>query len=82
MKIDDYNPKAREAIARNDLEISTGIFKGIVYVTALMPITFICKAAIEGANWSQIVNNLRHFVGMDQHITARYLHRFFQEWLP
>ncbi len=44
----NYNPKAREAFAKSLIDIGVGIFKSIMTLVIIVPITFILKGALEG----------------------------------
>jgi len=50
MKPEDYNPKAREAFAKSLIDVGVGIFKSIMALIVIAPITFIFRATLEGKN--------------------------------
>lgn len=48
MKPDQYNPKAREAFARSLIDIGAAVFKGIILLVTVVPLTAILKSALDG----------------------------------
>jgi len=58
MKPEDYNPKAREAFAKSLIDVGVGIFKSIMVLIVIAPITFIFKAALEGKSDLPIFNGI------------------------
>ena len=52
MKPDKYNPKAREAFGKSLIDIGVAIFKGIILLVTVVPITVIAKSAFEGTSTS------------------------------
>ena len=49
MKIEDYNPKAREALGKNLVDISLAINKGIILLITIIPLGYIAKTVVVGA---------------------------------
>jgi ABC-type long-subunit fatty acid transport system fused permease/ATPase subunit len=58
MKPEDYNPKAREAFAKSLIDIGVAIFKGIMILIIISPISFLFKLASEGKEDLSILNNI------------------------
>ena len=48
MKPDEYNPKAREAFGKSLIDIGVTIFKGVILLLTVVPITVIAKSVFEG----------------------------------
>jgi hypothetical protein len=48
MKPDDYNPKAREAFGKTLIDISVAIFKGVILLVTVVPLTSILQVALSG----------------------------------
>lgn len=48
MKPEQYNPKAREAFGKSLIDIGVAIFKSIILLITVVPISVIFKGAIEG----------------------------------
>tara|TARA_R110002096_G_C14590172_1_gene721926 strand:+ start:1532 stop:1834 length:303 start_codon:yes stop_codon:yes gene_type:complete len=46
MEIDDYNPKAREAFGKSLVDIGVSIYKGIIILFTIVPITVILKTTL------------------------------------
>lgn len=53
MKPDKYNPKAREAFGKSLIDIGVAIFKGIILLVTVVPLTLFAKSAFE-SNGSSI----------------------------
>ncbi len=47
MKITEYNPKAREAFGKSLVDIGVAIYKGLIILFTVVPITVILKASLE-----------------------------------
>ncbi|OYD21015.1 hypothetical protein [Oceanimonas baumannii] len=47
MKVEDYNPKAREVFGKTLIDISVAIFKGLMLLVTIVPLGFIAKATVE-----------------------------------
>ncbi|MCG7904281.1 MAG: hypothetical protein JAY60_17890 [Candidatus Thiodiazotropha weberae] len=47
MKISEYNPKAREAFGNSLVDIGVAIYKGLIVLFTVVPITVILKASLE-----------------------------------
>ena len=52
MKQEDLNPKAREALAKSCIDVGVGIFKAIMLVIFVLPITLIVKDIFDGEGQS------------------------------
>lgn len=50
MKPEEYNPKAREAFGKSLIDIGVGIFKGIMLLFTVAPLTFMLNGAVDGSN--------------------------------
>lgn len=50
MKPEKYNPKAREAFGKSLIDIGVGIFKGIMLLFTVAPLTFMLKGAVDGSS--------------------------------
>ena len=50
MKPEEYNPKAREAFGKSLIDIGVGIFKGIMLLFTIAPLTFMLKGAADGSS--------------------------------
>ena len=50
MKVSQLNPKAREAFGKSLVDVGVGIFKGIMLLFTVAPMTFLLKSGLEGAN--------------------------------
>ncbi|EIU6783812.1 TPA: hypothetical protein ACVOYQ_004702 [Vibrio alginolyticus] len=50
MKVENYNPKAREAFGKTLVDISVSIFKGLMLLITIVPLGFIAKATVEKGN--------------------------------
>lgn len=48
MRPEDLNPKAREAFAKTLIEVGVSIFKGIILLFTVVPVTAILKSAFDG----------------------------------
>jgi len=49
-KQSDLNPKAREAFAKSSIDIGVGIFKALMLVIFILPVTLIAKAVFDGSS--------------------------------
>ena len=62
MKIDEYNPKAREAFGKSLVDIGVSIYKGIIILFTVVPITVILRASlandVKGFQIITIFNNM------------------------
>ena len=47
LKPEEYNPKAREAFGKSLIDIGVGIFKGIMLLFTVAPLTFMLKEAAD-----------------------------------
>jgi len=47
MKPEEYSPKAREAFGKSLIDIGVSIFKGIVLLITVVPVSLILKGALE-----------------------------------
>ena len=47
MKPEEYNGKAREAFAKSLIDIGVAIFKGIILLVTVVPITVLAKSAFD-----------------------------------
>ena len=52
MKPEHYNSKAREAFAKSLIDTGVAIFKGVLLLIILLPISYIVKAGLDGRNAS------------------------------
>jgi len=63
MKPEEYNPKAREAFGKSLIDVGVGIFKGIMLLFTIAPMTFLLKGAFDGtgknASFADIWNFMR-----------------------
>lgn len=50
MKPNEYNPKAREAFGKSLIDIGVAIFKGIMLLFTLAPLSFLLKGALDGSD--------------------------------
>lgn len=48
MKFEDYNSRAQEALGQSFMEISNDIFKKLILLVTIVPITAILKVAFDG----------------------------------
>ena len=48
MKPEDYNPKAREAFAKSLIDIGAAIFKSLMLLITVVPVSLVVKAALDG----------------------------------
>jgi hypothetical protein len=62
MKLDEYNPKAREAFGKTLVDIGVSIFKGIILLFTVIPVSLILKGALE--NGSKQISVLQIFKSM------------------
>ncbi len=62
MKPEDYNPKAREAFGKSLIDIGVGIFKGIMLLFTVAPLTFMLKDAVDGSSKGVLLINLISFM--------------------
>lgn len=62
MKPENYNPKAREAFGKSLIDIGVGIFKGIMLLFTVAPLTFMLKGAVDGTNKSISLMDLFAFM--------------------
>ena len=60
MNPEHYNTKAREAFAKSLIDTGVAIFKGVLLLIILMPITYIIKAGLDGRNASidKVLNSI------------------------
>lgn len=49
MKPEEYNPKAREAFGNSLITIGVAIFKGIILLVTVVPLTAILKSVFDGS---------------------------------
>ncbi len=57
MKISEYNPKAREAFGKSLVDIGVAIFKSLIVLFTVAPITVLLKAGLEnGENQISIIS--------------------------
>ncbi|MDA0148452.1 hypothetical protein [Vibrio sp. LaRot3] len=47
MKADDYNPKARELFGKTLVDIGVSIYKGLMLLLTIVPLSFIAKVTVE-----------------------------------
>jgi hypothetical protein len=52
LKPEEYNPKAREAFGKSLIDIGVSIFKGIMLLFTIVPLTFMLKVAVDGSSKS------------------------------
>ena len=52
MKPEDYNPKAREAFAKSLIDAGVAIFRSVLLLFILLPVTYIVKAGLDGKSMS------------------------------
>jgi len=61
MKAKDMNPKAREAFGKTLIDIGVSIYKSIMLLILVFPITIVLKSALEGTDSTvsiyQIINS-------------------------
>ena len=50
MKLKRYNPKAREALGKTYIDIGVSIFKGVILLFTVLPITVILKTLFDDKN--------------------------------
>ncbi len=50
MKVAQLSPKAREAFGKSLIDVGVGIFKGIMLLFTVAPMTFLLKGGLDGAN--------------------------------
>ena len=48
MKLEEYNPKAREAFAKSLIDIGVAIFKSIMLLVTVVPASVVVKAILDG----------------------------------
>lgn len=63
MKPNEYNPKAREAFGKSLIDIGVAIFKGIMLLFTVVPLSFLLKGALEGSDPQEPMSSLLHFMG-------------------
>jgi hypothetical protein len=68
MKPEQYNPKAREAFGKSLIDIGVGIFKGIMLLFTVAPMTFLLKSAMDGTSKSVSMYELFAFMSSDSYI--------------
>jgi len=49
LKPEEYSPKAREAFGKSLIDIGVGIFKGIMLLFTVAPLTFMLRGAVDGS---------------------------------
>ncbi|GLO61049.1 hypothetical protein MACH09_15570 [Vibrio sp. MACH09] len=47
MKADDYNPKAREVFGKTLVDTGVSIYKGLILLLTIVPLSFIAKVTVE-----------------------------------
>ncbi|MCL2831520.1 MAG: hypothetical protein FWD77_12420 [Betaproteobacteria bacterium] len=62
MKPHEYNPKAREAFGKSLIDIGVGIYKGIMILFTVAPLTFLLKGALDGTNKNIYMTELVKFI--------------------
>lgn len=50
MKPEEYNPKAREAFGKSLIDVGVGIFKGVVLLFTVAPMTLLIKNGLNENN--------------------------------
>jgi hypothetical protein len=50
LKPEKYNPKAREAFGKSFIDIGVGIFKRIILLFTVAPVTYMLKGAADGTS--------------------------------
>jgi hypothetical protein len=68
MKISEYNPKAREAFGKSLVDVGVAIYKGLIVLFTVVPITVILKASLESET-----NNVSIFTPFERVSSAAYL---------
>lgn len=63
MKPEQYNPKAREAFARSEIDVGVGLFKGIFLLFTVAPMTYLLKGAVDGTYKAISLGELLSFIG-------------------
>ena len=56
------NPKAREALAKSSIDVGVAIFKSVMLVICVLPITLIVKDVIEGDKSAFKLNDILTFI--------------------
>jgi hypothetical protein len=62
LKPEKYNPKAREAFGKSLIDIGVGIFKGIMLLFTVAPMTFLLKGALDGTSNGALLSALWKFL--------------------
>jgi uncharacterized Tic20 family protein len=68
MKISEYNQKAREAFGKSLVDIGVAIYKGLIILFTVIPITVILKASVESET-----QNVSIFTPFERMSSATYL---------
>ncbi|MET0027739.1 MAG: hypothetical protein ABW101_08885 [Candidatus Thiodiazotropha sp.] len=68
MKISEYNPKAREAFGKTLVDVGVAIYKGLIILFTVVPITVILKASLENET-----QNVSIFTPFERMSSATYL---------
>lgn len=63
MKPEHYNPKAREAFGKSLIDIGVGIYKGIMLLVTLVPMTFVLNCGLQGIDALESFRKLFLFMG-------------------
>jgi len=62
MKVSQLNPKAREAFGKSLIDIGVGVFKGIMLLITIAPMTFLLKGGLDGADTAASFSELWRFM--------------------
>lgn len=85
MKPEELNPKAREAFGKSLIDVGVGIYKGVMLLFTVAPMTFLLKDAFDGTqrqiSWlefSAFVTSPAYFIFLGLLLGAFFLGEYFR----